>query len=109
MSDRKPRRMSWVMLALTALFAAPAAHAVDAADLKLQTLAATCAQCHGTDGKPLQGSAMVRLAGAPKEQTLATLMAFRSGQRPATIMHQITRGYSPEQLAALADYFSKQK
>jgi cytochrome c553 len=36
-------------------------------------------------------------------------MAFRSGQRPATIMHQITKGYSLEQLETLAKYFAAQK
>ncbi|MEY2653408.1 MAG: hypothetical protein RLZZ524_435, partial [Pseudomonadota bacterium] len=37
------------------------------------------------------------------------LMAFRSGQRPATIMHQITKGYSQEQLEAVSKYFGSQK
>ena len=36
-------------------------------------------------------------------------MAFRSGERKATIMHQITKGYSQEQLEALAKYFAAQK
>lgn len=109
MIDRKPRRAGWVVLALVGMFGASTAHALDPADLKIQTLAATCAQCHGTDGRAVQGQAMVRLAGLPREHTLSQLLAFRSGQRPATIMHQISRGYSQEQLAALADYFSKQK
>lgn len=85
------------------------AWAVDAAQLKIESLAATCAQCHGTDGRAVAGQAMVRLAGLSKEHIQSQLLAFRSGQRPATIMHQISRGYSQEQLTALADYFSKQK
>lgn len=106
--DIRWRAASAGIVATLALVAAPA-HALDPADLKIQTLAATCAQCHGTDGRAVQGQAMVRLAGLPKEHMLTQLLAFRSGQRPATIMHQIARGYSQEQLAALADYFSKQK
>jgi len=31
---------------------------------------------------------------------------FKSGQRPATIMHQIAKGYSDAEIAALAAYFS---
>ncbi len=77
--------------------------------LRTRALAATCAQCHGTDGRAVEGEALARLAGQPKEQLLAQLLAFRSGQRPATIMHQLTRGYSPEQLDALAAYFAAQK
>lgn len=92
-----------------ALCAAFSAHALDAGELKTQSLAATCAQCHGTDGRAVAGQAMVKLAGLPKDYILGQLLAFRSGQRPATIMHQISRGYSQEQLTALADYFSKQK
>ena len=52
---------------------------------------------------------MVRLAGQPKDYLLAQLLAFRAGQRPATVMHQISRGYSPEQLAEVAAYFAAQK
>ena len=91
-----------------ALMAAPA-HALDPADLKIQTLAATCAQCHGTDGRAVQGQAMVRLAGLPKEHTLAQLLAFRSGQRPATIMHQIAKGYTDEQIRLIAGYLAAQQ
>lgn len=106
--DIRWRAASAGIAATLALVVSPA-HALDPADLKIQTLAATCAQCHGTDGRAVQGQAMVRLAGLSKEHLLTQLLAFRSGQRPATIMHQIARGYSQEQLAALADYFSKQK
>lgn len=74
--------------------------------LKLRALAATCAHCHGTDGRAVEGEATIRLAGLPADYTLTQLLAFRSGQRPATIMHQITKGYSQEQLESLATYFA---
>ncbi|MDP4302539.1 c-type cytochrome [Leptothrix discophora] len=73
--------------------------------LRLRALAATCAHCHGTDGRAVEGEATIRLAGLPADYLLTQLMAFRSGQRPATIMHQITKGYSQEQLESLATYF----
>ena len=31
-----------------------------------------------------------------------------AGERPATLMHQIAKGYGDDEIAALADYFSKQ-
>lgn len=106
LDKRTPRAIAG-LVALLAASAAPAAD--DTARLRTRALAATCAQCHGTDGHAVAGEAMVRLAGLPQDYLLAQLMAFRSGQRPATIMHQITKGYSQEQLETLAAYFAAQK
>jgi sulfide dehydrogenase cytochrome subunit len=47
--------------------------------------------------------------GRPRDYLLTQLMAFRTGDRKATIMHQITRGYSELQLEQLAGYFSTLK
>lgn len=96
---------------LAGLQAAPAwANPQAEADrLRTRSLAATCAQCHGTDGHAVAGQAMVKLAGLPEKYILEQLTAFRIGQRPATIMHQITKGYSQEQLETLAKYFAAQK
>jgi cytochrome c553 len=94
---------------VAAALAAPAAWAQDAQPLRTRALAATCAQCHGTDGRAEQREAFARLAGQSSDYLLTQLLAFRSGQRPATIMHQITKGYSPAQLETLAVYFSQQK
>lgn len=89
--------------------AAGPAGAADAQRLRTRALAATCAQCHGTEGRALEGEAMFRLAGQDRTYIYTQLMAFRTGSRPATIMHQITKGYSQEQLESLADYFSQVK
>lgn len=70
-------------------------------------LAATCANCHGTDGRSAGGSDS--LAGVPAANILQKLDEFRSGDRPATIMHQITKGYTEAQLKLVADYFAAQK
>ncbi|MBC7727485.1 MAG: c-type cytochrome [Microbacteriaceae bacterium] len=88
---------------------ATAQDAQDAQRLRTRSLAATCAQCHGTDGRAVDGQALASLAGLPQDYLLKQLMAFRDGQRPATVMHQITRGYSSEQLETVAAYFAAQK
>jgi cytochrome c553 len=76
-----------------------------AADPNLgRNLAATCANCHGTDGRSVGG--MEALAGMPKGKLLASLKAFRAGEKPATIMHQISKGYTDDQLELIADYFA---
>ena len=90
-----------------------AVHAQDSAqaptkDPKLaRNLAATCANCHGTNGKSLGG--MESLAGEPKEKLLQKLADYRSGDKPATIMHQIVVGYTDEQLDLITTWFAAQK
>lgn len=70
-------------------------------------LAATCANCHGTDGRSVGG--IEGLAGEPAEKLYESLIAFRLGERPSTIMSQISRGYSEEQLKTIAGYFAAQR
>jgi cytochrome subunit of sulfide dehydrogenase len=91
--------------AAAALLAAPL-HAQEA--LYLRTLAANCAQCHGTDGRTAPGSALPAIAGMPRDYLLAQLEAFKAGTRPSTIMQQLARGYSDAQLDQLATYFAAQ-
>ncbi|MEI7444876.1 MAG: cytochrome C [Burkholderiales bacterium] len=83
----------------------PAAAQTDA--LQARNLAATCANCHGTDGRA-RGD-MRPLAGRPAAATLAMLADYRSGALPATIMHQIVKGYTEPQLKLIAEYFAAQK
>lgn len=70
-------------------------------------LAATCAACHGTAGAA-SGTSLPALAGQPQAALLASLQAFKAGTRPATIMTQIAKGYTDEQLAQLAAFFAAQ-
>ncbi|HMM86114.1 MAG: c-type cytochrome [Gammaproteobacteria bacterium] len=102
-------RATAALLLLAATASAALAATPDEQRLRTRALAATCAHCHGTDGRAVEGEAMIRLAGRDYDDLLRQLTAFRSGQRYATIMHQITRGYSPEQLEAVARYFSEVK
>ena len=81
-----------------------------AADPNLgRNLAATCANCHGTNGNAIKGSGLDALAGLPKDKTLQKLADFKSGDNPASIMHQIAKGYTEEQLDLIATYFAAQK
>ena len=70
-----------------------------------RSLAATCANCHGTDGRP-RGQAMPPLAGMKAELMLQRLADYRSGRQPGTVMPQIAKGYTEEQLRLVAAYFS---
>ena len=95
--------------ALLAAAAAPAAAQDDAAARHARSLAATCAQCHGTDGQAPPGSAMRSLAGMPASYLAQQLLAFRSGERPGSVMPQLAKGYGDAQIAQIAAYFAAQK
>ena len=77
--------------------------------LYVKSLAATCANCHGTDGRTIEGSGVPSLAGMPREYMLTQLRAFKSGSRPATVMHQLSKGFNDGQIDQLAGYFAAQK
>ena len=97
-------------LPAAALLALLATTAAQAADPNLgRNLAATCANCHGTNGKAVAGSGMGSLAGENKANMLQKLTDFRNGDRPSTIMQQIAKGYSEAQLTLIANYFAAQK
>jgi cytochrome c553 len=88
--------------------ALPAA-AQDAGALRLKALAATCANCHGTQGRAVDGAAVPGLAGMPAAYMIEQVKAFKSGARPATVMHQLAKGYSDAQIEQVAAYFAAQK
>ena len=82
--------------------------AAQAQDANLgRSLAATCANCHGTNGQA-RGDTVAALAGMPAERLTATFNAYKSGALPATIMHQIVKGYTDEQVKAIAAFFASQ-
>jgi cytochrome c553 len=78
-------------------------------ELNVASLAATCTACHGTLGKTAEGSAVVSLAGLSKDYIVDQMAAFKSGARSATVMHQLSKGYSDAQVAMIAGYFAAQK
>lgn len=88
---------------------APLASPAQSADaLYVRSLAANCSNCHGTSGRAVTSSAVPGLAGMPRDYMLRQLQAFRDGSRPATVMHQITKGFTPAQLDHIAGYFAAQ-
>lgn len=98
-------------LAFCTLAASSLSHAQNAPAQALyaRSLAATCANCHGTDGKVVPGSPVLSIAGMEKNYIVAQLKAFKAGTRPATVMHQISKGFSDAQIEVLAGYFAAQK
>jgi sulfide dehydrogenase cytochrome subunit len=91
------------------------AHAADAlapsappmpADLHARSLAATCAACHGTDGRAATDSSLPGLAGTPAPQLAAQMKAFKDGSRAGRMMPQLAKGFSDAQIDVLAAWFA---
>jgi cytochrome subunit of sulfide dehydrogenase len=92
--------------AMTALLAA--APVAQAQDTQLaRNLAATCANCHGTNGSALGD--MKPLAGMSADKIVAAIADYKSGAQPATVMHQIAKGYTDEQIRLIAGYMAAQQ
>jgi len=101
-------RKPLMMLAVAAMLPF-AALAQDARALQVQSLAATCANCHGTNGRAVDGASVPGLAGMPAAYIVEQMKAFKAGTRPATVMHQLAKGYSDAQIDTIAAYFAAQK
>ncbi len=112
MKNKMTGHLAAALLPALCMLLAPAAQAQATGTkevLYTRTLAASCANCHGTDGRVVAGSPVTSLAGLDPAYFTAQMAAFRSGARTATVMHQISKGYSDAQVQALATYFAAQK
>jgi len=72
-----------------------------------RSLAATCANCHGTDGKGVVDGGMPLINNLSSQQMLEQLKAYKSGAREGTIMPQLAKGYSDEQLEIISVQLGK--
>ena len=95
--------------AALALLSSQAMAQGSAQQLHSRATAAMCANCHGTDGRTVDGSAIPSLVGMPKDYMVLQMKAFKEGTRPATVMHQITKGLTDEQVNTIATYYSTTK
>lgn len=94
--------MRIIVFAISLLAVAPAAIADE---VVARSLAATCANCHGPDGRSVN-QAVKSLAGMPKREIVDTMQAFKTGKKPATVMHQLSKGYTDAQIDMIAAHFA---
>ena len=94
------------------VFSLTASYAVWAQDASIalhqRANAAMCANCHGSEGRTVKDSTVPSIAGLPRDYMVQQMLAFKAGNRPATIMHQIAKGLTETQITSLADYFAAQ-
>lgn len=72
-----------------------------------QLLASSCSGCHTASDK--LATAIPRIRGLPEPLLLEAMRAFRAGQRPATVMDRIAKGFTDDEIKELAAYFSAAK
>ena len=69
-------------------------------------IGATCMGCHGFKG---MGSGDIpRLAGVPAGVTAGKLMAYKADDLEGTVMNRIAKGYSDDEIQAVAEFFAGQ-
>lgn len=66
------------------------------------SLAATCANCHGTGGVSVAGDRMPKINELTHDQIAQMLRQYKSGEKTGTIMPQIAKGYTEEQIDIIA-------
>ncbi|AQV95982.1 cytochrome C [Cupriavidus necator] len=103
---RRPLRLALLAAALCGAQPALSADPATGAALRARSQAAACTNCHGPAGRAPAGSSIPSLAGRPQAELAAQMQAFKAGTRPATVMHQIAKGYSDDQIAAITAWFA---
>lgn len=76
----------------------------NAQSLQVKQWAASCSACHGTDGYSEGG--MASLAGQSKAELIKKMNEYKTGKRTASIMHQLSKGYTDEQIEQISAYFA---
>ncbi len=85
-----------------------AAGSLSAGDVRSPSmLANTCAGCHGTNGASA-GDYMPIIGGMDKTYLATILLEYKTDERDSTIMGRIAKGYSENELKAIASYFAGQ-
>jgi sulfide dehydrogenase cytochrome subunit len=69
--------------------------------------ASSCTGCHATGARV--DTAVVRLVGRSSADIVAQMQAFKTGQKPATVMDRIAKGFTDPEIQAIADWYAQQK
>ena len=69
--------------------------------------AASCTGCHPASTRVT--SPVLRLAGLDRAATVRAMQDFRSGKRAATVMDRIAKGFTDEEIQAIAAWYATQR
>lgn len=73
----------------------------------IEPLARTCNGCHGVGGVSVSGP-MPSIGGLPQDYLKRIMKQWKYGERSAITMDRIVKGFSDDQIDALAEYFARQ-
>ncbi len=92
---------------LAAAIGAVAIAAATAASAEPPAGAASCTGCH--PASPRVSSPVPRLAGQDKAVIVKLLHDYKSGQRAGTVMDRIAKGFTDQEIQAIAAWYAAQK
>jgi cytochrome subunit of sulfide dehydrogenase len=69
--------------------------------------AAACSGCHPATTRVT--SPVPRLAGLEQAAIVRAMQEFRSGQRAGTVMDRIAKGFTDEEIQAIAAWYAEQR
>lgn len=78
------------------------------AGLEIDVLARTCNNCHGVNGVSV-GTSMPSIGGLPRDYLKTIMKQWKYDERGAATMNRIVKGFSDDEIDALAEYFSRQR
>ncbi len=92
-----------IVVAALALLSSPAS----AASPEPPNGAAACSACHSTNAAAQ--TPVPKIYGRSADEIVAAMAAFRSGQRPSTVMGRIAKGYTDDEIRPIAAWLATQK
>ena len=78
-----------------------------AGDASAEALAYTCAGCHGVNGASM-GPAIPSIAGMSSAYIVESMKAYKEGEREASIMTRIAKGYDEDDFGKMGKFFAAQ-
>jgi cytochrome subunit of sulfide dehydrogenase len=69
--------------------------------------ASSCSGCHAKNAA--ESSSVPRIDGLQPAEIIAAMQAFRSGERPSTVMGRIAKGFSEDEIQAIAVWLAAQR
>ena len=78
---------------------------VSAEQASPSVLADACAACHGPDGK--SPGSIPSISGKDASYIEQQLKQFKADQKPGTVMNRIAKGYTDDEIAAIAKHLAK--
>lgn len=96
------RKLGALTGAALSLLAASVAHADD--ERQAFVLAASCAACHGPDGR--SPDSIPTIQGKSARYIADKMKGFKSGEGSPTVMNRLAKGYSEAEIEQIAAWFA---